>query len=85
MTAPGSSRSRRRRTRWILVAGTLLLIAGLAIRWALPPVRLPVPTGGYAVGTTTVEWVDRARAEPATEDPRDHRFVVTQLWYPAAP
>ena len=84
MTAPGSSRSRRRRTRWILVAGALLLIAGLAVRWALPPVRLPVPTGGYAVGTTTVEWVDRTRAEPATDDPRDHRFVVTQLWYPAA-
>ena len=83
MTAPGSSRSRRRRTRWILVAGTLLLIAGLASagrcrRSGCRPRRVGTPWGRRPSNG----WIGRAPSRPPR--PARHRFVVTQLWYPAA-
>lgn len=68
----------------LLILVALLVSGGLVLRWAVPPVRLPTPTGPHPVGTAVVEWADRARGEPATADRRDHRFVVAQLWYPAA-
>ncbi|MFE3458401.1 alpha/beta hydrolase family protein [Nocardiopsis aegyptia] len=62
-----------------------LVAAGGLAMWALPAVDFPEPTGGYAVGTTTVQWEDRERDETWTSDPEDHRTVVAQLWYPAEP
>jgi hypothetical protein len=50
----------------------------------LPELRLLPPWGPAAVGTLVVELVDASRAEEATPDPADRRFVVAQVWYPAA-
>ncbi|TAE28668.1 MAG: hypothetical protein EAZ91_14360 [Cytophagales bacterium] len=62
----------------------ILLMATIA-PWA---VLLPVPTltrpqGEYAVGTEVFRWVDSARTEQITADPRDKRNVIAQAWYPA--
>lgn len=48
-------------------------------------VTLPEPTGPHLIGTVLYHWVDPDRPETATEDPRDRRQVIAQLWYPAAP
>jgi predicted dienelactone hydrolase len=48
-----------------------------------PIFTLPVPTGRYAVGTTSIDLVDRSRLElcdPTTKSPRE---LVVQVWYPA--
>ncbi|RKS07315.1 platelet-activating factor acetylhydrolase isoform II [Nocardiopsis sp. Huas11] len=81
-------RARRgvRAVEWTAAAAALVLAAaGGLVVWALPPVDFPEPSGGYAVGTTTVQWTDRDRDETWTEDPDDRRTVVAQLWYPAEP
>ncbi|WP_304453182.1 dienelactone hydrolase family protein [Nocardiopsis sp. YSL2] len=85
----GRSEGERRVARlpeWTATVVALgLVAAGALAMWALPPVDFPPPSGGHAVGTTTVEWTDRGRGETWTEDPDDHRTVVAQLWYPAEP
>jgi dienelactone hydrolase len=43
------------------------------------------PTGIYAVGRTTMQWVDQARLEPLTATPDDRRSIVIEIWYPAEP
>ncbi|MFJ3931263.1 alpha/beta hydrolase family protein [Streptomyces sp. NPDC090029] len=77
----------RRAPWWAAGPATLLcgvlIAAGPAASWALPVPVLPEPTGPYGVGTTTVQWTDPDRPEPATAEPGDRRTVVAQLWYPA--
>ena len=51
----------------------------LAVAAALPP-----PTGPFAVGRVTVEWVDRSRIEPLSDD-RGGRGLMVDIWYPAEP
>ena len=76
----------RRAGRVAAVVGAVGFVAAAGVtRWALPPVALPTPTGAFAVGTSTVQWTDPGRPEPATPDPADRRTVVAQLWYPARP
>lgn len=65
---------RGRRVLAALAAGGLGLLGVVAL-WAFPVLRIPVPTGGEAVGTTVVQWTDAARRD---------RTVVAQLWYPAS-
>ena len=43
---------------------------------------LPQPTGPYAVGRVTVEWRDRSRIEPLSDD-RGGRRLIVDIWYPA--
>lgn len=50
---------------------------------AFPVVRLPPPTGPYAIGTLTYHWVDAARPEIFTADLNDRRELMVQIWYPA--
>ena len=45
---------------------------------------LPVPTGHFVVGRTTLDWIDAGRDELETKDPSDKRRVVVHLFYPAA-
>lgn len=47
--------------------------------------ELPTPSGSYAVGRTTLSWVDTSRPEVLTEDPKDFREVAAIVWYPAEP
>jgi predicted dienelactone hydrolase len=51
----------------------------LAVTAALPP-----PTGPFSVGRVTVEWVDRSRVEPLSDDRAGRRLMV-DVWYPAEP
>jgi predicted dienelactone hydrolase len=46
---------------------------------------LPAPTGPYAVGTTTFDWVDTSREETFTKARRDKRELMVRVWYPASP
>jgi predicted dienelactone hydrolase len=48
-------------------------------------VRLPAPTGQYAVGRTIYYFSDPARPELHTEDPDDIREIMVEVWYPAEP
>jgi predicted dienelactone hydrolase len=51
--------------------------------YLFPVFELPTPTGRYAVGTTSIDLVDRSRRElcdPTTKSPRE---LVVQVWYPA--
>jgi predicted dienelactone hydrolase len=80
--------ARRRWTRRLAVGvGAGLGVLGLAIAAALPlafpVVRLPHPTGPYAIGTLTYHWVDAARPEVFTADPNDRCELMVQIWYPA--
>lgn len=50
---------------------------------AATTVDLPLPTGPYRVGTTTID-VATERPEPATADPNDRRRFVVKFWYPVA-
>jgi platelet-activating factor acetylhydrolase isoform II len=43
---------------------------------------LPAPTGPFAVGRVTVEWVDRSRIEPLSPD-HGYRTLMVDVWYPA--
>jgi hypothetical protein len=72
---------------WLQRSGVIVLILLAIGPWTLaPPVpALPAPTGPYALGSRIFRWVDPARPEAATPDPADHRNVVAQAWYPAAP
>jgi len=51
----------------------------LAVTAALPPA-----TGQFPVGRVTVEWVDRSRVEPLSDDRAGRRLMV-DIWYPAEP
>ncbi len=70
---------------FLKIFSTLLLL-GLAslLIYSFPVIKLPTPTGPYAVGTTTQYWADPSREEWFTpEDPYDIRELVVQIWYPA--
>ena len=62
----------------------MLLVAGLAICYALPMFHLNKPTGPYPVGTRTFYFVDPNRKESHPGAPAIQREVVAQLWYPSA-
>src|SRR5690625_2426371 len=78
-------RRRSRRARTVLASGLALAVLFGAAAVVAPRPRLPRPTGPYAIGTTVRTWTDDSRPEPFTADPDDHRSVVAQIWYPAAP
>lgn len=43
----------------------------------------PEPTGEYAVGTTSYNFVDLDREEIYTEDENDNREITAKVWYPS--
>jgi hypothetical protein len=52
---------------------------------SLPGTSLPKPTGPYAVGSRYFYLIDGDRPDLISPDPRDHRAVSLQVWYPAEP
>ena len=73
--------SRRRLFTAILVLAAVLLgSTGLS---TLAHLRLPDPTGSFAVGKLDGVLVDRARREGATTATDDFRHVRVVAWYPA--
>jgi predicted dienelactone hydrolase len=52
------------------------------------PLKIPTepfapPTGPYAVGTHEYLWIDQARQDPFTKDPKVRRRLIVRVWYPA--
>jgi predicted dienelactone hydrolase len=45
---------------------------------------LPWPTGSYAVGRTTFDWVDSTRIDPLATKPGVRRELTVWIWYPAS-
>jgi pimeloyl-ACP methyl ester carboxylesterase len=63
----------------------IVLIVSIALPVVVPVFRFAPPTGPDGIGTVTYHWVDGSRPEPFTADPDDHRELMAQVWYPAAP
>ncbi len=68
-------------TRGLL--GMLGLVAAVALPLILPVPELPVPSGPEAVGTTSVQIIDRSRDELYGPRPGGPRELMAQVWYPA--
>ncbi len=45
----------------------------------------PVPTGDHRIGTRIFFLEDLNRPDTYTDDPDDHRWISTKVWYPAYP
>ncbi|MEZ5287027.1 MAG: hypothetical protein R2712_19920 [Vicinamibacterales bacterium] len=50
---------------------------------ATPSIRLPRPTGPFAVGTTAFRLEDPSRPEPFAESPDARRVIEVVAWYPS--
>lgn len=48
-------------------------------------VRLPMPGGAHAVGTTVYHWEDAARRETFSGAVHENRELMVRFWYPSAP
>lgn len=74
-------------THRVVVACAIMLCSiGLGLSVALP-LALPIfqfarPSGPYQIGTLTYHWVDSHRHERFSTDPRAHRELMAQIWYP---
>jgi predicted dienelactone hydrolase len=66
------------------VVALLLVVAGLALSYALPMFHLKKPTGPYAVGTRGLYFVDPNHQETHPGAPHGNRQLVVQVWYPSA-
>lgn len=65
------------------VFGSLYFLIAFIIPHIFPYFEVPSPSGTYPVGTTYYQSVDLTRNEFYTSDPKDHRTVFYQVWYPA--
>jgi predicted dienelactone hydrolase/preprotein translocase subunit Sec61beta len=74
---------RSRVTRGIAGLGGVFLAAVLPL--ALPVPQLPEPSGPEAIGTFTIQLIDRERPEAYGGSPGGPRKFVAQVWYPAQP
>jgi dienelactone hydrolase len=65
------------------VAGVAAL---LAVLWweHRTEITLPPPTGHFAVGRTTLAWVNAAQTDDLAASPGANREVLVWIWYPAA-
>ncbi len=68
-----------------IVAGVALLLLVTAPPFLWPVVRLPIPTGPYAVGRTWLVVVDSSRRERFSTEPDAKRRFPVKIWYPATP
>jgi len=83
--APERPRARPWARRCRRTLGVVALAIAFALPVAIPVFRMPAPTGGYPLGTSTYHWVDHDRRERFAAAPAARRELVVQLWYPAAP
>ena len=69
---------------WVApLIGIQILIGFTALPVLFPIPKIPAPTGPYAVGTTTRQWLDPSRTDPYAPAPNTPRKLVVQIWYPA--
>src|SRR5579864_3051912 len=67
----------------LAVSGIALLLVSLWLEHRTA-IALPVPTGHFAVGRTTYEWVNNLRADELAPSAGAKREVLVWVWYPAA-
>lgn len=63
--------------------GALGIIASAIFTYLYPLFALPVPTGKYPVGTTSIDLVDSSRMELCDPNNKSHRELFVRVWYPA--
>jgi dienelactone hydrolase len=86
LTRPITSRPTRSLRTMLPDSIALALIGCSALLSLIFPVfEFPTPTGLYSVGTVTLHLVDNSRFETFSKNPKDHRELMVQLWYPATP
>ncbi|MGA4851088.1 alpha/beta hydrolase family protein [Streptomyces sp. G5(2025)] len=85
MTSPASltRRSLLGFTAAGLAAGLVPTPAAAATPRTGARVRLPAPTGPFAIGTVSARLVDRSRPDPWVP-PLPYRELMIDVWYPAA-
>ncbi len=66
---------------FVLVGLTILF--GLLWREHKTAITLPTPTGQFAVGRTTLNWVNNLVTDELSPFPGAKREVVVWIWYPA--
>lgn len=74
---------RRSAAGTMVVVAALGLTASVGLPLAIPMFSFATPTGPYAIGTLTYDWVDQKRADFG--DPAQKRELMVQIWYPARP
>jgi len=62
--------------------GIVGVLASAILCYYYPIFTFPVPTGRYAVGTTTIDLLDNSRTELCDSMNRSHRELVVRVWYP---
>lgn len=68
-----------------LVFSTIILLFSTAIPYLLPVPVVPIPSGPYQIGTTTLVLTDTSRKEIYSTNPDEPRKIIVQIWYPAVP
>ena len=65
--------------------GAAGIATGLSVLWwqHTQPVRLPEPTGRYAVGRADFDWRDATRIDPFAPAAGTNRELTVWIWYPA--
>lgn len=79
----GHLRARRLVNFLGLGLSVMVLVISIALPLVLPVFKFPRPRGPYKIGTVTYHWVDASRSEIFTANPKDHRELMAQIWYPA--
>ncbi len=82
-TSQSISRRRKVMAVGLVVLGLAVLGVEVVILVSFPLVRLPQPTGAYAVGTAYLQFADHDRPEILTDNPNDIREFEARVWYPA--
>ena len=62
---------------------SILIITLSSLRCVSIPFNdVPKPTGNNNIGTKSIQLIDDDRLEWFTEDPKDLRKIMIQIWYP---
>jgi len=48
-----------------------------------PAIKLPAPTGPFAVGTTEYHFIDKKRKDTESKNPEAFRELMVHIWYPS--
>jgi predicted dienelactone hydrolase len=70
---------------WLLAlgaSGVAALVGGLWLEHSRE-ITLPEPTGPFAVGRATYDWVDESALDALAPTPGTRREVLAWIWYPA--
>src|SRR4051812_34711085 len=67
-------------TAIVVLVGTALHAVGQPTTKYFPD--LPPPSGSFAIGRVTVQWVDESRIEPFSANSSGRQLMV-DIWYPA--